>query len=412
VDKITFINPTVEIFSQGEEVVTGQVADTNAAWLSSQLIAMGFKVSRHTAVGDQLDALINLLKEIASRSDCCLCTGGLGPTTDDLTREAVAVAFDAPLYFDETALKNIQGFFQQRGKVMAEVNRQQAFFPQGATPIDNLWGTAPAFSFKFERCLFIFLPGVPYEMQQLFNVKIKQSLAACFALKPQSLITIKTFGIGESELQGVLNTLNLPDFVTIGFRATADEVQVKLLFNASVTIDDKKILIHQITHKMGDNVFAIDGLEKRVGNLVDIVSTRLEENKQTLAMIETVSQGLFAAKCVGHVWLLNSSFCANLETLKQQWQLETEAELSVIAKRLAKKLQQQSGADFALVQLYDEGNALGNNNHPHLLYNTLQTPQGIYQQIQTLNGSQKNQQNRAAMLGFDLLRRYLQQKKL
>lgn len=411
-DKTTFINPTVEIFSQGEEVITGQVADTNAAWLSSQLITMGFNVSRHTAVGDQLDALIKLLKEIASRSDCCLCTGGLGPTTDDLTREAVATAFNAPLYFDEAALKNIQGFFQQREKVMAEVNRQQAFFPQGATAIDNLWGTAPAFSFKFQRCLFIFLPGVPYEMRHLFNEKIKSHLAACFSLKPQPLITIKTFGIGESELQVILNTLNLPNFVKIGFRATADEVQVKLLFNETITVDDKKILIQQITDKMEDNVFAVDGLENNTGNLVDVVSTLLEDNKQTLAMIETLSQGLFASKCVGQSWLLNSSFCANLETLKQQWQLETKASLSVIAKQLAKKLQQQSGADFALVQLYNDRNTFSNENHSRLLYNTLQTPQRIYQQIQTLNGSQENQQNRAAMLGFDLLRRYLQQKKL
>ncbi len=411
-DKLTFIKPMVEIFSQGEEVITGQVADTNAAWLSSQLVAMGFNVSRHTAVGDQLDALVNLLKEIASRADCCFCTGGLGPTTDDLTREAVAIAFDAPLYFDEATLNNIQRFFQQRGKGMAEVNRQQAFFPQGATQIDNLWGTAPAFSFKFQRCLFIFLPGVPYEMRHLFNEKIKAQLQLSFSLTPQSLITIKTFGIGESELQVILNTLTLPDFVKIGFRATTDEVQVKLLFNEGVSTHDKKILLQQITAKIGDAVFAVDGLENKAGNLVDVVSTILEENQQTLAIIETVSQGLFAAKCVGQPWLLSSSFCANFETLKQQWQLETEAGLSVIAKQLAQKLQQQSGADFALVQLYNECNTFGNENHSYLLYNTLQTPQGIYQQIQTLNGSLKNQQNRAAMLGFDLLCRYLQQKKL
>ena len=411
-DKITLINPTVEIFSQGEEVITGQVADTNAAWLSLQLVTMGFKVSRHNAVGDQLNELIELLKEIANRADCCLCTGGLGPTTDDLTREAVAIAFDAPLYFDEAALKNIQRFFQQRGKIMTAVNRQQAFFPQGATKIDNLWGTAPAFSFKFQGCLFIFLPGVPYEMRHLFNEKIKASLMKCFSLKPQPLITIKTFGIGESELQDCLNTLNLPTSVKIGFRATADEVQVKLLFDKSITIDDKKILIQQITDKIGDCVFAIDNLENSMGNLVDVVSTILEENKQTLAIIETVSQGLFAAKCVTQTWLLNSSFCASLDVLKRQWQLEVKADLSMIAQQLAQKLQQQSGADFALVQLYSNDKVFGNNNPSRLLYNTLQTPQGIYQQIHTLNGSQKNQQNRAAMLGFDLLRRYLQQKKL
>ncbi|NOQ35163.1 MAG: competence/damage-inducible protein A, partial [Methylococcaceae bacterium] len=135
------MNPKVEIFSQGEEVVTGQVADTNAAWLSTQLVEMGFKVSRHTAVGDKLEDLISLLQEIASRADCCICTGGLGPTTDDLTREAVATAFDAPLEFDEIALKNISEYFTQRDRAMPEVNRKQAYFPKNAKRIDNDWGT-------------------------------------------------------------------------------------------------------------------------------------------------------------------------------------------------------------------------------------------------------------------------------
>ena len=95
--KINIMNPTLEIFSQGEEVVTGQTVDTNAAWLSEQVVTLGFTVTRHTAVGDKLDDLVTLLREISTRADCCICTGGLGPTSDDLTAEAVAKAFDLPL---------------------------------------------------------------------------------------------------------------------------------------------------------------------------------------------------------------------------------------------------------------------------------------------------------------------------
>ena len=105
------MNPTMEIFSQGEEIVTGQIVGTNAAWLSQKAVACGFTVTRHTTVGDNLDDLIALLQEISQRADCCICTGGLGPTSDDLTAEAVAYAFDLPLEFDDIAFAQIRRFF-------------------------------------------------------------------------------------------------------------------------------------------------------------------------------------------------------------------------------------------------------------------------------------------------------------
>ena len=155
------MNPTLEIFSQGEEIVTGQTVDTNAAWLSQKAVACGFTVTRHTAVGDKLGDLIVLLQDIAQRADCCICTGGLGPTSDDLTAEAVASAFNLPLEFDEFAFEQINRFFAHRNRTMPESNRKQAMLPQGAVRIDNEWGTAPGFSLDFGRCWFVFLPGVP-----------------------------------------------------------------------------------------------------------------------------------------------------------------------------------------------------------------------------------------------------------
>jgi nicotinamide-nucleotide amidase len=148
------MNPTLEIFSQGEEIVTGQIVDTNAAWLSQQAVACGFTVTRHTAVGDKLDDLIVLLQDISPRADCCICTGGLGPTSDDLTAEAVAYAFNLPLKFDDIAFEQISNFFAHRNKTMPESNRKQAMLPHGAERIDNEWGTAPGFSLQYGRCWF------------------------------------------------------------------------------------------------------------------------------------------------------------------------------------------------------------------------------------------------------------------
>ncbi len=145
---------TVEIFSQGEELVTGQTLDTNAGWLSRRLVQMGFTVTRHTTVGDKLDDLVGLLKEVSVRADCCICTGGLGPTIDDLTAEAVAIAFDRALQFDPVAYQQISAYFKHRNRPMAESNRKQALLPQDSERLDNDWGTAPGFSLQQGRCWF------------------------------------------------------------------------------------------------------------------------------------------------------------------------------------------------------------------------------------------------------------------
>ena len=135
--------PRAEIFSQGDEVVTGEIVDTNAAWLAEALTGMGFEIARHTAVGDRLDELIQLLREIAERADLCVCTGGLGPTCDDLTAEAVSRAFGRPLAMDSVALGQIEDWFRRMGRNMSAVNRKQALLPAGAVRLDNAWGTAP-----------------------------------------------------------------------------------------------------------------------------------------------------------------------------------------------------------------------------------------------------------------------------
>src|SRR5262245_1963247 len=134
--------PRAEILSQGDEVVTGQIADTNAAWLSERLTELGFDVARHTTVGDRRSDLVSVLREIAARCDLCRCTGGPGPTDDDLTAGSVAEAFDRPLQLDAVALGQIEEKFRRFGREMAPVNRRQAELPAGTARLDNDWGTA------------------------------------------------------------------------------------------------------------------------------------------------------------------------------------------------------------------------------------------------------------------------------
>ncbi|MDD1612797.1 MAG: competence/damage-inducible protein A [Methylococcaceae bacterium] len=406
--------PILEIFSQGEEIVTGQTVDTNAAWLSEQAVQLGFTVARHTAVGDKLADLISLLKDIAERADCCICTGGLGPTSDDLTAEAVANAFGMPLEFDEIAYRQIQGYFSNRKRPMPEINRKQALLPQASIRLDNDWGTAPGFALQAGRCWFAFLPGVPSEMRNIFLEHVKPLLDDRFMLKPSRLVTIKTFGIGESDIQHRLDEVKMPERVQLGFRAGVDEVQTKLLFPADYAETDMATLTEQIAARLGDFVFGIDGLTEETGNLASVVDKLMRDAGKTLAAIETASQGLLASKCLGSEWFKCTFFEQSLPAMARRFGVTVdENDLTQAGALLANALQDQQAADFILIQLYEGSPAqFQNKDQTIILYNTLLTRDSMQQNRHNLGGPAGRKQNQAALLGLDLLRRHLQNRKL
>lgn len=403
--------PIAEIFSQGEEVICGQVADTNAAWLSQRLNQMGFVINRHTAVGDKLQDLVDLLEEISHRADLCICTGGLGPTLDDLTTEAVAKAFDAPLQLDTIALDQIENYFSRRNRVMAESNRKQAYFPKGALRLDNALGSAPGFAIKSNQCWFIFLPGVPSEMRHIFNELVSDKLEKWFVLQASKLIAIKTIGIGESDLQQKFDDFLLPDTVQLGFRAKTDEVQTKLLFSADATEGEINDCVGKIVKMIGDPVYAVDDLNKSTTDLVTVIGQLMQEKNYTLWIQETASQGLISAKCIGQDWLQGATYTQSIDAVLEQLKISKQNDLESTIQAIANKLKQTQHSDLILVQLYK-----GNKEQFHqkeqsiVLYNALLTPHGIFQQTLTTTGPIKRKQDQAAIKALDLLRRYLQNK--
>jgi len=405
------MQPQVEIFSQGEEVITGQTVDSNAAWLSQKLVQMGFVIKRHTAVGDNLPDLKQLLLEISLRSDCCICTGGLGPTTDDLTTQAVAEAFARPVSLDPVALEQISAYFTGRKRVMADTNRKQAFFPLGAERIDNDWGTAPGFALQENRCWFVFLPGVPFEMKAMFAEQIATRLKQRFSLQANQLVTLRSIGIGESDLQEKINTLSLPENVELGFRASADEVQTKLLFPTGSDQEQVKKLVQQLVSNIGDYVFAVDGLNEQQGGLVSVIDQLMQQRELTLSVQETASQGLIAAKCMGQPWLLAASFSQSLQQLGDKLSIQFEANASFeMAECIAYKIQQE-GSDLVLVQLYKGSTEqFQHKDQSIVIYNLLLTSEGIRRSEFNIGGSLQRKQNQSALLALDLLRRYLQKK--
>jgi len=404
------MNPTLEIFSQGEEIVTGQTVDTNAAWLSQQAFQLGFTVTRHTAVGDKLEDMALLLMDIAPRADCCICTGGLGPTSDDLTAEAIAMAFHRPLQFDEIAFAQIQRFFANRNKPMPESNRKQALLPEGADRIDNAWGTAPAFSLQQDRCWFVFLPGVPSEMRAMFLATIRPTMNHRFSLNPGKLITLRTIGIGESDLQERIKSVAIADAVQLGFRADSDEVQVKLLFPAGYAKIAITALISEICEKLGHYIFSVDEQLQVTGGLVSVIDRLMTEGLHTLSAIETASQGLLAAKCLNLPWLLEMRYEQSLKKLGEKLAVEINFDdLMTTAKALATATRKNSEADLVLVQLYaGNKNQFYDKNQAISLFNVLLHDGHFKEATHTVAGPAERKQNQAALMTLDLLRRHLQ----
>ena len=297
-----------EILSQGEEVVTGQVIDTNAAWLSEQLSSLGFIVQRHTTVGDRMDDLEQAFDATARSADLVICTGGLGPTDDDLTAEAVSRASGQPLEFDPIAWEDLKEKYVKYSHIMPQSNRKQVLFPAHSVRLDNDWGTAPGFATLPEfhpehRALMIFLPGVPKEMRAMFATRVLPLLKEHFKLKVRPLVTLRTTGVGESTLQEKIGMFSLPE-ASLSYRTILPENHVKIRFEPSVSPERIQEISTQVITKIGRPLFSVHGLPMPLpgidclgGGLAEVIGRRLLARGESLAVSESCTGGQVSANC-------------------------------------------------------------------------------------------------------------------
>ncbi|MEW6775249.1 MAG: competence/damage-inducible protein A [Bdellovibrionota bacterium] len=291
-----------EILSTGDEVLTGALVDTNSAYIADEFERMGLEVSRHNTVGDDLPTLVKIFGEIGERSEICAVTGGLGPTTDDLSAEAAAKALGTDLVLDEEALRFLEAFFKMRGRTMSDSNKKQAYFPRGAERLDNPIGTAPGFAVTIGKCRFFFMPGVPHEMKKMLAEQVIPRIEKMRGTEKEvsRLTTISTFGAPESNIgEKVADLPQLFPGVKLGLRAKFPEIQVKLYARGG---DPKAVdaLLSRATNealrRVGELAFSDDGssMERTLGEL-------LKMEKATLAVAESCTGGLIAH------WLTNVS---------------------------------------------------------------------------------------------------------
>ncbi|HHU0283882.1 TPA: nicotinamide mononucleotide deamidase-related protein YfaY [Klebsiella pneumoniae] len=311
----------VEMLSTGDEVLHGQIIDTNAAWLADFFFNQGLPLTRRNTVGDDLDALVAILRERSEQADVLIVNGGLGLTSDDLSALAAATAKGEGLILHPEWLETMTRFFAERGRPMAESNRKQAEIPASAEMINNPVGTACGFAIQLNRCLMFFTPGVPSEFKVMVEQEILPRLRQRFTLPdPPVCLRLTTFGRSESELAQSLNPLTLPPGVVMGYRSSMPIIELKLTGPANQR--DAMLALWPEVRKVAGDSLIFEGTE----GLPAQIARCLQERQLSLTLSEQFTSGLLALQLsrAGAPLLASEVVPAQEETLAQaaRWAAE------------------------------------------------------------------------------------------
>jgi len=280
-----------ELLTIGDEILYGQIVDTNSQWMSVELDKIGVKVIRKTTVGDEEDEILTAFAEAEKRADVILITGGLGPTSDDLTKSLLAKYFSCELKMNEEALAEVTEFFKSRGRELTELNRMQAALPDACEKITNPVGTAPGMWFNKGEKVFMSMPGVPHEMKKMMTEQVLPRLSKKYQLPVIHHQLIRTIGIGESFLAEKISGFekSLPDHIKLAYLPGLGEVKLRLTCfgdslpqmqsEANELTEKLNKLIGQFIYGYGDTPIEV------------VIGNTLREKNLTLSIAESCTGG-------------------------------------------------------------------------------------------------------------------------
>lgn len=346
---------SAEIVAIGSEMLLGELVDTNSAWISRRLAALGVSIFRHTTVGDNRDRVVAALKEATSRSDLVLTTGGLGPTSDDLTNECLATAANRKMVEYDEAREHVDRMFERFGRTPTPSNYKQALFPEGTTLIPNPRGTAMGALLEVGDSLVVTFPGVPGEMKGMFEDTVEPLIKS----RSDGAIVSRTLwfvGIGESALaEQVQDLLDAPN-PTVAPLAGQGKVRLRVTARAATPEEARKQIApvaEEILGRLGDYFFGEgdETLESAVGGL-------LKERGATLSLAESCTGGLLAKRFTDAPGA-SAYFTDGLVTYSNEAKerllgvpheliVEHGAVSESVAKAMAEGARRASGADYGL----------------------------------------------------------------
>jgi nicotinamide-nucleotide amidase len=347
----------IDIINTGSELMLGFVLNTHQQWLCRQLADRGYVVSSQLAVSDRVEDILHAVSEALPIADLIITTGGLGPTSDDITRDQVAALLGKRLVEDPEALAHIENFFAVRNRPMPAKTRVQAMVPEGAIVLHNANGTAPGLAMQAPHGWLIMLPGPPRELRPMFTNQVLPLLEKVLP-KPQAFAcrVLKTTGVGESVVEEKVEPLLSELFkqgLEIGYCARVGEVDVRLVGrgeNGARLIDQAEGIIRR---KMSSFVFGLEG-----ESLESVIVRLLIESKRTLALAESCTGG-FIANRITNVPGASAVFLAGLVTyaneakqnflgVKEQTLADHGAVSEATAREMAEGARKNTGADYAI----------------------------------------------------------------
>ncbi len=406
-----------EIITIGDELLIGQVIDTNSAWMADQLNSAGIKVVQITTISDEEQPILEALKNACRRADVVLLTGGLGPTNDDITKHTLCKFFDTELVFNPEAYANVERLFSSRNLPVTETNRQQAMVPANCIPVQNANGTAPGMYFNLNGKIVVSMPGVPFEMKAMFAGQILPQLC----VQTEQVIlhkTVLTEGLGESFLADRIKDWeqNLPPFIKLAYLPQPGIVRLRL----SALGNDKNTLQTEVNRQVqllqnliGDLIFGFDEetLPQIVGNL-------LVKKGLTVCTAESCTGGYLAHQITGESGssrYFKGSIVAYDNEVKKQWlgvKPETLEQFGAVSHQTAREMAENArlrlGTDYAVSTTGIAGPTGGTETKPvGLVYIAIASANGTHSHEFILTNHRSRNIHRTAVVALNLLRKEL-----
>ncbi|TAD98028.1 MAG: competence/damage-inducible protein A [Bacteroidetes bacterium] len=283
-----------EILTIGDEILYGQITDTNSQWIGAELSKIGVKVARKTSVGDSEEVIVNAIESALQMADIVLVTGGLGPTKDDITKKTLAKIYQSEMTSRPEVLANIERLFASKGRVINDLNQMQALVPTAAEVVMNVVGTAPGMWFEKNGKVLVSMPGVPFEMKKMMTDLILPKLQVFFKTPVIYHRVIKTINVPESTLAKIIENWedNLPEHIKLAYLPSSGQVKLRLTANgtdADLLKTEVQNEIEKLIPLIEKNIFGYDTDE-----IEQVVARKLVEKKMTISTAESCTGGFLA----------------------------------------------------------------------------------------------------------------------